>query len=225
MRYGDQNQHRGQDGRFESDRDYRYQNERSRTSQQPYGQYPSSYQTNTSTASYPSGKNEEGLRKLFVAQLKDMYWAEKALTKALPKMIQHASSDELKNGIEEHLEVTHEQVTKLEEVFELIGMKAAAKKCEAMEGLIEEANEIFSEMEEGPVRDAGIICAAQKVEHYEMATYGCLATYAEMLDEQEAANILHEILEEEKEADEKLSVAANTINWEALEEEEERRGR
>jgi ferritin-like metal-binding protein YciE len=190
-------------------------------SNQAYGRNQGSYSQYSSNESYPSGKNEEGLRKLLVEQLKDMYWAEKALTKALPKLIKNASSEELKDGIEEHLEVTQEQVMKLEEVFQLLGMKAQAKKCDAMEGLIKEANEILSDMEEGPVRDAGIICAAQKVEHYEIATYGCLATYAELLDEQEAANILNEILEEEKEADEKLSEAANTINWEALEEGDE----
>ena len=228
---GYNDQHRYDDERrrnYDMERNAEYgrqhpQNERSGRQgyNQQYGNSQYRSQSQSTYRSTPTGKNDEGLRKLLTEQLKDMYWAEKALTKALPKMIQKASSQELKNGIREHLGVTKEQVSKLEEAFGLLGMKATAKKCEAMSGLIDEAEEIIKDMEEGPVRDAGIICAAQKVEHYEIATYGCLATYAETLDEQELSDLLNEILEEEKEADQKLSQVANSINWEAKEEEDE----
>jgi ferritin-like metal-binding protein YciE len=150
-----------------------------------------------------------------------MYWAEKALTKAIPKMIEKASSRELINALNEHLDVTEDQIEKLEEVFSLLGEKASGKKCPAMEGLVKEANEIIREMEKGSVRDAGIICAAQKVEHYEIATYGCLSTYAQILDEMEAVDILEEILQEEKDADVTLTQIAQSINWEAAEEGED----
>jgi ferritin-like metal-binding protein YciE len=150
-----------------------------------------------------------------------MYWAEKALLKAIPKMIKNASSQDLVNALNEHLMVTEEQVQKVEEVFESIGEKVSAKKCEAMAGLIKEAEEIMSDLDKGSVRDAGIICAAQKVEHYEIATYGCLSTYAEILNEMEAYQLLEEILEEEKDADETLTQIAREINWEAAEEDED----
>ena len=169
----------------------------------------------------PTGKNDEGLRQLLTDQLKDIYWAEKALTKAIPKLIKKASSAELVDALNEHLDQTREQVQKLEEVFGLMGSKASGKKCEGMEGLIKEADQIIAEMEEGAVRDAGIICAAQKVEHYEIATYGCLSTYAEILDEMEIVDILEEILSEEKRADKILTQVAQAINWEAAEEEDE----
>ena len=169
----------------------------------------------------PTGKNDEGLRKLLTDQLKDIYWAEKALTKAIPKMIRQASSADLRNALAEHLDVTDSHVQKVEEVFQLLGEKASAKKCEGMTGLIKEANEIYRELEEGSVRDAGIICAAQKAEHYEIATYGTLATYADILDEPEIADILEEILAEEKYADKTLTRVAIEINWEAAEESEE----
>jgi ferritin-like metal-binding protein YciE len=112
----------------------------------------------------------DGLRELFVDSLKDIYWAEKALTKALPKMAKNATSENLIATINDHLEVTKQQVGRLEEVFDLIGEKASAKKCEAMEGLIKEGESIMEETEQGPVRDAGIIAASQKIEHYEIAT-------------------------------------------------------
>src|SRR3954451_5971736 len=120
----------------------------------------------------------QGLRDLFEDELKDIYWAEKALTKALPKMIKNATSDELATALKEHLAITEEQVTRLEQVFESVGTKAQAKKCQAMEGLIKEAEEIMESTEEGVVRDAGIISAGQKVEHYEIATYGTLSAFA-----------------------------------------------
>lgn len=158
----------------------------------------------------------EGLRELFVDSLKDIYWAEKALMKALPKMSKNATSENLINAINDHLAVTEEQVKRLEQVFEIIGKKASAKKCEAMEGLIKEGESIMEETEEGPVRDAGIVAASQKIEHYEIATYGTLAAFAQTLGEEEAVSLLQQTLEEEKEADILLTEAAyNNINFEA----------
>ena len=162
----------------------------------------------------------EGLRELFVDSLKDIYWAEKALTKALPKMAKNATSENLIATINDHLAVTKEQVGRLEEVFDLIGEKASAKKCEAMEGLIKEGESIMEETEQGPVRDAGIIAASQKIEHYEIATYGTLAAFAHTLGEDDALELLQQTLDEEKEADTLLTeVAYNNINFEASDEE------
>ena len=154
-------------------------------------------------------------------EIKDIYWAEKALTKALPKMAKKATSPELIKAIENHLGETEAQVKKVEEVFDSIGKKPVAKKCEAMNGLIKEADEIMKETDEGAMRDAGIIAASQKVEHYEIATYGTLCTFSKTLGLDHAAKLLHEILEEEKAADEKLTeVATTTINMKAANEEE-----
>lgn len=175
--------------------------------------------TSKATASAPvkaTSDAAQGLRDLFIDQLKDIYWAEKALTKALPKMIKNASSQELITALKTHLEVTQQQVTRAEQVFEAIGEKAVAKKCLAMEGLINEAQEIMESTEVGVVRDAGIISAGQKVEHYEIATYGTLCSFAKTLGEEEAATMLAQTLGEEKEADEKLSeIAESAINVEA----------
>jgi ferritin-like metal-binding protein YciE len=173
-----------------------------------------------------SGKNNSkeasGLRELFVTELKDIYWAEKALVKALPKMAKKATSEELVAAIQDHLAVTEKQVERLEKVFEVIGEKAVGKKCEAMNGLIEEAEEIMKETEEGVVRDAGIISAAQKVEHYEIASYGTLVAFANTLGETKAGELLHQTLEEEKQTDELLSgIAETSINLQAVEEEGE----
>jgi ferritin-like metal-binding protein YciE len=161
------------------------------------------------------------LMKLFEDELKDIYWAEKALTKALPKMAKNATAPELVEAIENHLQETEDQVGKVEQVFEILGQKPVAKKCEAMAGLVKEAEEIMKETEKGPQRDAGIISAAQKVEHYEIASYGTLRTFAKNLGLNDAAMILEEILEEEKNADETLTqVAESAINVAALESEE-----
>jgi ferritin-like metal-binding protein YciE len=161
------------------------------------------------------------LMKLFEDELKDIYWAEKALTKAIPKMIKNATSEELIEALENHLEETEVHVTRVEEVFELIGKKPAAKKCEAMEGLIKEAQQIMDEAEEGPMCDAGIISAAQKVEHYEIASYGTLRQFATTLSLEDVAEILESTLNEEKMADETLSqVAESSINLQAASEEE-----
>lgn len=163
------------------------------------------------------------LDKLFYDTLKDIYWAEKQLTKALPKMQKNATTDELKAAIEEHLTQTEEHVSRLEQVFEMCGKKAQAKKCEAMEGLIEEGNEIVEETEKGTMtRDAGIIMAAQKVEHYEIATYGCLVTFAKTLGMEDAVELLQQTLDEEKETDARLTeIAEGNINQGAETEEDE----
>ena len=175
-----------------------------------------------------SPKKEEGgsvvvnsqLQEFFTGCIKDIYWAEKALTKALPKMHKAATTDELKNAIGEHLEQTKEHVVRLEKVFELMGEKPVAKKCDAMEGLLKEGDSIVEETEEGTMtRDTGIIMAAQKVEHYEIATYGGLVQLATVLGMEDAAGILAETLQEEKDADANLSaIAENDINWAAEQE-------
>ncbi len=173
------------------------------------------------TSENGSGSHEK-LHDLFVDGLKDIYWAEKALTKALPKMIKNATSEELIDALTSHLEETEGQVTRLEEVFASVDEKAAAKKCAAMEGLIKEGEEIMEESDEGVMRDAGIIAAGQKVEHYEIATYGTLRAYAEILGHEEAASLLQQTLEEEKAADEKLtSVTPSVVLLTADGEEEE----
>ena len=157
------------------------------------------------------------LLELFEDELKDIYWAEKAITKAIPKMVKKATSPELKEALESHLEQTREQIGRVEQVFELLGKKATAKKCEAMAGLIEEGAEIIEDTEEGAMRDAGIISAGQKIEHYEIASYGTLRQFAETLGLTEAATLLETTLEEEKAADQILSEVAQTINFEAAE--------
>ena len=169
----------------------------------------------------PKSSAAEGLRELFVDSLKDIYWAEKALTKALPKMAKNASTAKLVTAINEHLSVTEEQVKRLEEVFASIGEKAVAKKCDAMEGLIKEGEGIMEETEPGAVRDAGIIAASQKIEHYEIASYGTLAAFARTLGEDQAVSLLEQTLQEEKDADVTLTEAAyNDINFDATAEEQ-----
>ena len=159
---------------------------------------------------------EQGFRDLFEDELKDIYWAEKALTKAIPKMIKNTTTPDLAQALEDHLEETKGHVDRLEEAFQMLGKAARAKKCEAMDGLIKEAEEIMEDTPEGIVRDAGIISAGQKVEHYEIATYGTLCAFAKTLGEEEIASLLQQTLEEEKGADEKLtSIAESSVNLEA----------
>ncbi|MGV3698257.1 YciE/YciF ferroxidase family protein [Flavobacterium sp.] len=164
----------------------------------------------------PKKTAAEGLRELFIDELKDIYWAEKALVKALPKMAKNASTTNLVSAIVSHLHETENQVARLEKVFSIMGEKAVAKKCDAMAGLLEEGQGILEETEIGPVRDAAIILASQKVEHYEIATYGTLLAFAGTLGEVQVAELLKETLNEEKQADATLTDAAyNNINFEA----------
>lgn len=178
------------------------------------------------SASQGKGAGNSQLHEFFVDSLKDIYWAEKHLTKALPKMRDAATTGQLKSAIEEHIAQTEGQVTRLEQVFELLGEKAQAKKCDAMEGLTKEAESILEETEEGTMtRDVGIIVAAQKVEHYEIATYGSLVQLAMTMGQADIAEILNETLEEEKQTDANLtSIAENNINWEAEQEDADEEG-
>lgn len=159
------------------------------------------------------------LMQLFESELKDIYWAEKALVKAIPKMIKNATSTELVEALTSHLDETNEQISRLEIVFKAIDKKAMAEKCDAMAGLIEEAGEIMEACEEGVMCDAGIISAVQKIEHYEIATYGTLRQFAETLGLDQVESLLATTLKEEKASDQKLSkVAKKSINVKASEE-------
>lgn len=176
-------------------------------------------ENNTSKENKTINKNKmqsSQLMKLFEDELKDIYWAEKALIKALPEMAKNATSKLLIDALNSHLEETKEQTLRIEQIFEIIEKKAIAEKCEAMAGLIKEANEIMESSDEGAMRDAGIISAAQKVEHYEIATYGTLWQFAETLEMDKVADLLGTTLQEEKDADSKLSdIAMDAINMKA----------
>ena len=177
---------------------------------------------NEKSASAGMAKGDSMLQDFFKDELKDIYWAEKHLVKTLPKMVKAATSPELKAAFTDHLAVTKTHVTRLEDVFGLLGQKPQAKKCEAMEGITKEGESIIEDTEEGTsTRDVGLILAAQKVEHYEISTYGGLAQLATTLGLGEVASILNETLAEEKEADTSLTeIAENGINYEALAEHE-----
>jgi ferritin-like metal-binding protein YciE len=160
----------------------------------------------------------KSLNDLLVEQLKDLYSAENQLIKALPKMAKAATNPDLKAGFQEHLEQTRGQATRLEEICEQLGVTPRGKKCAAMEGLIEEGKELMQEDAEPGVLDAGLIAAAQKVEHYEIAGYGSARTWAERLGLDEAVRLLQATLDEEKETDEKLTqLALSAVNEEAEE--------
>jgi ferritin-like metal-binding protein YciE len=157
------------------------------------------------------------LHKLYVDELRDLYSAETQLTKALPKMAKAATSEDLRAGFEGHLEQTREHVSRLEQIFEALQMSPKGKHCVGMEGLIKEGGELI---EEGPAPeqlDAGLIAAAQRVEHYEMAAYGSVRTFANLLGESDAEALLEKTLSEEKETDAKLTELSETINVEAME--------
>lgn len=158
------------------------------------------------------------LRELYVDELRDLYDAENRLVKALPKMAKAASSEELRGGIEEHLEQTKGHVERLKQIFTAMGEKATGKKCPGMMGILEEGEEILDEDFDGALMDAAIISGAQRVEHYEIAAYGCVRSWADLLGESEASSLLQKTLEEEKETDEKLTELAEQINAEANEE-------
>lgn len=161
-----------------------------------------------------NGKHElSGLRDLFEDQLQGIYWSEKTLTGTLPRMIKNATSRELTDALQQQLDIKEQHVARCEEVFSSMNLNAEAKKCEAMQGLVKEANSIMDAAVSNGVRDAGIITAAQKVEHYEIATFGTLAAFARQLGENEAASVLEEMLAEEKVADAMLSeVAEKSVN-------------
>ena len=185
---------------------------------------------NTKTASSKratgnaSQKSDETmLKELFVEELRDIYWAEKHLTKALPKMQKASTSEELASAFEQHLEITEGQIERIERVFEILNMTPRAKKCEAMDGLVKESQNVIEELPKGTmVRDAGLIISGQKVEHYEIAAYGSLVQLAKTMGENEIAELLQQTLDEEKEADQLLTeLAVSGINIGAESEPEE----
>jgi ferritin-like metal-binding protein YciE len=155
------------------------------------------------------------LKELYIDELRDIYNAETQLVKALPKMAKASTSDELRSGFESHLEQTRGHVERLEEIFEALDEKSTGKKCAGMAGLVKEGEEIMDEDFEDEVMDAALISAAQRVEHYEIAAYGCVRSWAELLGETEAAALLEKTLEEEKETDQKLTELSEEINVEA----------
>jgi len=159
----------------------------------------------------------DSLNKLYVEELKDLYSAEKQILQALPKMIKKASNKQLAKAFEEHLRVTETHVERLDRIFEGLGKSPRGKKCKGMEGLLEEGKEMMQEDMEPDVLDAALIAAAQRVEHYEMAGYGTVRTYAKLLGENQAAKLLQQTLDEEGEADKKLTaLAESTVNVEAM---------
>lgn len=162
----------------------------------------------------------EALRDLLIDELKDLYNAEHQLLKALPKMANAATAADLKRAFESHLKETRGQVERLEQVFASLEVNPRGKKCKAMEGLVEEGAELMEEDADPDVMDAGLIAAAQRVEHYEMAGYGCVRTYAQLLGETKAATLLQKTLDEEGAADKKLTQIAKQINVDAEEDDE-----
>jgi ferritin-like metal-binding protein YciE len=166
----------------------------------------------------------ETLKEMFEETLKDVYFAENAIIKALPKMAEKAKSEDLKQAFTDHLEETKGQVKRLDKIFKLLGSKAAGKECPAMKGLVQEAEEFMGEAQSEEVLDAGLIGCAQAVEHYEMARYGTLKAWAEQLEMQEAVGLLEETLEEEEAADEKLTELAESGLNEAADEDDEGEG-
>lgn len=157
------------------------------------------------------------LEDLLIEELKDLYSAETQITKALPKMAKAATSPELRAAFEEHLTQTEEQIARLDKCFEELGGSGKGKLCKGMQGLIEEGTEMIEEKGEGVVRDAGLISAAQRVEHYEIAGYGTARTFADLLGKKEIAKLLEQTLHEEEQTDEKLTMLAeNVINEQAL---------
>jgi ferritin-like metal-binding protein YciE len=159
----------------------------------------------------------ETIEELFVDELKDLYSAEKQITKSLPKLAKAATSPELKNAFETHLKETFGQIERLDKIFEILGKSPRGKVCNGMKGVLEEGAEVLEETEKGSsVRDAALISAAQRVEHYEMAGYGCVREYAKLLGQKEIAQLLEETLAEEKAADSKLGQVAKLVNPAAL---------
>jgi ferritin-like metal-binding protein YciE len=158
----------------------------------------------------------ENLQELLIDELKDIYSAEKQITRALPKMAKAAKSPALRQAFETHLDETKGQIERLDQIFDTLGKKAGGKVCHGMQGVIEEGKEMMDELEKGDVRDAGLISAAQRVEHYEIAAYGTVREYAKMLGQKDVAKLLDQTLEEEKATDEKLNSIAAQVNNEAM---------
>ena len=158
------------------------------------------------------------IEELFINELKDIYSAEKQITKALPKMAKATTSPALRAAFESHLKETLGQIERLDQIFETLGKSAKDKVCHGMQGVIEEGAEVLEDTQKGNVRDPALISAAQRVEHYEMAAYGCVREYANLLGQKDAARPLEKTLEEEKAADEKLGAIAKQVNSEALKE-------
>jgi len=173
-------------------------------------------------------RGSQTLRELLTEEMADIYNAEKQLLRALPKMARAANSDQLRSAFEQHLDETEEQVRRVEQAFEAMGAQPKSKKCEAMEGLIEEGKQMLEEDFEGSVMDAGLIAAAQKIEHYEIASYGTICTWLEILGENAAVRFLKQTMSEEEAADKRLTDLARNINQEAKagtgDEEAEERG-
>ncbi len=157
----------------------------------------------------------ENLQQLYVKELRDLYDAENQITEALPKLIDAAHNPELKQALQQHLSVTKTQISRLDRIFQTLGEKPTGETCKGMKGVIKEGDEIVSAGGDPSTVDAGIISAAQRVEHYEMAGYGTVRTYAKLLGQQQQASLLQQTLDEEAEADNKLSQIANTVNVEA----------
>ena len=174
----------------------------------------------SSAATEKDKKSGEEFRDFFIDELKDILWAEKALLKALPKMRKAATGKELAASFNSHLAETEAQISTIEQVFELMGEKPKTKKCDAMDGLISDTENIIADTEKGSaIRDAGLILAAQKVEHYEIATYGTLAAFADAMEEAKVAKLLRSILRDEKKSDKKLTILAlESVNEDASEE-------
>jgi ferritin-like metal-binding protein YciE len=156
------------------------------------------------------------MQQLLMDELKDLYSAEKQITRALPKMAKATTSPELKQAFEMHLEQTKGHVERLEKIFEILGKKATAKTCKGMQGIVEEGAEVLTETDKGGLRDAALIGAAQRVEHYEMAAYGCVRNYAELLGHKDAVKLLEQTLEEEKQTDAKLTQLSDQVNSQAM---------
>ena len=175
-----------------------------------------SHQTSQDYLSKGTHMSVKTIDELLLDELKDLYSAEKQLTKALPKMARAAASQDLKTAFESHLEETQGHVERLDKIFETLGKSPRGKTCHGMQGLVEEGSEMISELEKGAVRDAGLISAAQRVEHYEMAGYGSVREFASLLGRNEIASLLEETLEEEKAADEKLTGIAKKVNPQAI---------
>ena len=157
----------------------------------------------------------ESIEDLFLDELKDLYSAEKQITKALPKLVKAASDQRLSAAFDSHLQETKGHVERLEEIFQKLGKKGTGKTCEGMKGVLEEGAEVVQEIEKGPIRDAGLIAAAQRVEHYEIAGYGSVRSFAELLGKTDIVELLEQTLDEEKAADEKLTKISESVNQEA----------